>query len=540
MRAERRREIEQQMAEEKTTTKGNALFIVIAVLYILAAIAFMYFVFKLDVLPSNYLLAGIALLAIITLFTVPVMMSKKGKHGRKIAATVVALIMIICFGVGTYYLSSTSDFLDDITNKKEKIPTESFYVLVRAADKPTYETVKDKLPEDVTEEDFKIDDEVRALVINGNTVGTFTTNDQMYSKAKIMLQEAFTVEYAYDESVNVCLDKLLSGEYNFILMPAASYKAFKAEETYNIKDDTYILYKVKVPKETVDHTKAVNVTKDPFNVYVSGSDQEGVRSDVNMILTINPVKHEVLLTSVPRDFYVTLPSKEAKDKLTHGGLYGVEELMGALENEFGIDLNYYVKVNYRALRKVVDAIGGIDVESQYDFYTSGMGRLDNTHFVVGMNHMDGDMALAFCRERHSFMSGDMTRNENQQAVLEAIIKKCTSSSTIMTSYTSILDAVSGNLETDMSADEISDLVKMQLKDMPSWKIKKNAIKGTTGSDYCYSLGAYASVVYSLPDEVTKAVDKIVKTQMMEEFADDESEGESTEENAGETAENTGK
>ena len=134
----------------------------------------------------------------------------------------------------------------------------------------------------------------------------------------------------------------------------------------------------------------------------------------------------------------------------------------------------------------------------------------------------------------------MTRNENQQEVLEAIIKKCTSSSTIMTSYTDILDAVSGNLETDMSADEISDLVKMQLKDMPSWKIKKNAIKGTTGSDYCYSLGAYASVVYSLPDEVTKAVDKIVKTQMMDEFADDEAEGEATEENAEGTAENTGK
>ena len=113
------------------------------------------------------------------------------------------------------------------------------------------------------------------------------------------------------------------------------------------------------------------------------------------------------------------------------------------------------------------------------------------------------------------MAGDMTRNENQQAVMEAILSKVTSSSTILTSYTSILDAVSGNMETDMTADEMASLVKMQLKKMPGWSISKSSVKGTTGSDYCYSLGAYASVVYSLPDEITMAVDEIVKTQMMD-------------------------
>lgn len=534
MRAERRKEIEKQMANEATGSKGkgNPLFIVIAVLYLLTAIAFLFYVFKLNVIPANFLVAGIAILAVITLFTVPVLFSKKGKRARKIVASVVAVLMITVFGLGTYYLSSTSNFLDLIT-KRGTVVTEDFYVLVRAEDKPqetqTAETAdgeatEEAQTEETSEESAEDSEEVKTdevkeetviAMLNGTTIGTFNSNDQMYSQAKIALQEKVSLEYAYDETVNSCLDKLLMGEHNAIFIPAASYQALKSEETYNIKEDTFILYTVKIEKETKERNKSVDVTKECFNVYISGADEGGIRSDVNMIATVNPVKHEVLLTSVPRDFYITLPSKEAKDKLTHAGLYGIEELMGALENEFGLDINYYVRVNYKALRGVVDAIGGIDVESQYDFTTSGMGRLNGTHFTVGVNHLDGDQALAFCRERHSFVSGDMTRNENQQAVLEAILSKATSSSAILTSYTSVLEAVSGNLETDMTTDEMSDIVKMQLKNMPSWTIRKNAIKGATGSDYCYSLGANASVVYSDPEEITKAVEEIVKTQMME-------------------------
>ena len=415
MRAERRREIEKQMAEgskgKKTKKGGNGFFTFIAILYIAAAAAFLYYVFKLNVVPAQYLVAGMAVLAVITLFTVPVMVSKKGKHGRKIFATIIALLLIACFGMGTYYLSSTSNFLDVITGKTATVVTEDFHVLVRADDKPqevvdaiaaAAEATKDEDKEKKAEAKAaasKVKEETAMAMINGKTIGTFTSNDQMYSKAKNMLQEKAVVEYAYDESVNNCLDKLLWGEYDAIFIPAASYEALKSEETYNVKKDTFILYTVQVPKETVDRTKGVNVTKESFNVYICGVDEGGIRNDVNMIATVNPVKHEVLLTSIPRDFYVTLPSKEAKDKLTHAGLYGIEEIMGAIENEFGIDLNYYVKVNYKAVRGVVDAIGGIDVESQYDFTTSGMGRLNGTHFTVGVNHMDGDMALAFCRER---------------------------------------------------------------------------------------------------------------------------------------------
>ncbi len=508
MRAERRREIERQMMEDAHTSRPrerkNGLFVFISLLYILTAVAFFFFIFKLDVLPAKYLFAGIGVTAVITLFTLPVMISKRGKWGRKIGASVLSLVMIAGFMMGTYYLASTNSFLDTIT--KKSVPTESFYLMARRSD----------LPDGFSDMTVKEKKEYALERISGTTVGTFTSNDQMYSKAKVTLQEETSnVEYSYYDAPGTTVQALINGECDTMLIPKASYEALRSEGTYDMRGQTKRLYTVKVPKDTVDTTRAVNVTKESFNIYISGTDNDGARSDVNMVATVNPVKHEVLLTSIPRDLYVELPSKEAKDKLTHSSIYGMEESVAAVEKELGINVNYYVRVNYRCLRKIVDAIGGIDVESQYDFYTSGMGRLDGTHFVVGMNHMDGDMALAFCRERHSFMSGAMTRNENQQAVLEAILKKATSSTEILKSYTSILEAVSGNLKTDMSTDEMSDLIKMQLNKMPKWDIRKSAIKGETGTDFCYSLGQYASVVYSQPDEITKAVDEIVKTQMNE-------------------------
>ena len=140
----------------------------------------------------------------------------------------------------------------------------------------------------------------------------------------------------------------------------------------------------------------------------------------------------------------------------------------------------------------------------------GMPELNGHHFVKGINKVDGKLALAFCRERHSFPEGDMKRNENQQQVMEAIIKKCTKSTTILTKYTALLDAVKDNLATNMTTDEMSSIVKMQIDQMPDWKISKQAIKGTNGFEYCYALGFNASTVDAIPEEEMKALDKIVK------------------------------
>ena len=502
MRRDRREEIIAQMEAEKRAEKkrrGNGFCRFLSILYTLLAAAFVALLIKLDALPAKYLYAGIAVLVIASVFIVPVMFSKRGKKGRKIGASVVALLLIGVFGVGTWYLTDTLHFIDTITQVKQE--TEDYYVVV----------LQEALFEDING-------------IDGQIVGTHMASDLRYSEAKAKLQEEVQVTYTYEADVKTLIEKLLAGEYQAIFLPAATYDNLKTAENADSGIDAdldtlaKVLATISIPIETEDQTSAADVTKESFNVYISGSDMSGSidvtnRTDVNMIATVNPRTHEVLLTSIPRDYYVTLPSKNAKDKLTHSSLYGMQESIGALENAFGIDINYYLRVNYSTIIKLVDAMGGIDINSEHDFYTSGMKgmpELNGHHFVKGKNHVDGKLALAFCRERHAFLAGDMQRNENQQIVLEAILKKALSSKTILTKYTALLDAVKENMSTNMTPEEMSAIIKMQLADMPDWKIKRQAIKGTNAFEYCYALGFKAATVDAIPEEEAKAVDEIVR------------------------------
>ena len=500
MRSERQKEILKELeAQKKAAKKGRGLAFcrVLSVIYILAAAAFSVLIYKMGVLPEKYIYGGAAALVVLTIFIVPVMYSKNGRKGRKIIASICAVLLIGLFGVGTYYLADTIAFFDTITAGDEQ-KTESYYLIVRA------------------------DAETEVEALAGQTIATYMSHDMNYSEAKSKLQEKVAVEYAYADTAKDAVSQLIGGSYNAAFISAASYASLSSSteaeiEALDIASTTKIICTISIPIEETDNTSSVDVTSEPFNIYISGSDMEGSidivnRTDVNMIATVNPATNEVLLTSIPRDYYVTLPSKEAKDKLTHSSLYGMQESIGAIENELGIDINYYLRVNYTTIITLVDAIGGIEIESDRDFYTSGMKgmpELNGHHFVKGINQVDGKLALAFCRERHAFSEGDMKRNENQQQVLEAIIKKATSSTTILTKYTSLLDAVKDNLSTNMTQDEMASIIKMQLDSMPSWNIEKQSIKGINNTEYCYSLGFAAATVDPIPEEEMKAIDKIV-------------------------------
>ena len=246
--------------------------------------------------------------------------------------------------------------------------------------------------------------------------------------------------------------------------------------------------------------RPVEVVRKPFNVYLTGLDTAGeidtdARTDVNMIITVNPETRHVLITSIPRDCYVELPDlPETYDKLTHTGLKGAAYTVQTAEKLTGLEINYYVKVNYSTVTEFVDAIGGIDVFSDYDFLA-----VDAYWVSYGENHLDGDMTLAFVRERKSFDDGDLQRNRNQGKVVAAVIKKLTTSTTLLTNYTAILDAIAPYLETNMSADEIKALVRMQQEDMSGWRVENQSITGFNDSMPCYAMdGDYAAVV--MPDE----------------------------------------
>jgi LCP family protein required for cell wall assembly len=264
------------------------------------------------------------------------------------------------------------------------------------------------------------------------------------------------------------------------------------------------------------YAKPVNVLREPFNIYISGLDVSGKigkksRSDVNMIMTVNPKTNKILLTSIPRDLLVQMPVKgtTVSDKLTHSGIYGIGTTLGAAENLTGLDMNYYVKVNYTTVEKFVDAIGGIDVNSNYDFDTHGMKA--KFHFNKGKNHLNGERALAFARERKSFPDGDFQRNRNQAKVMQAMLRKGASSKTILVRYSSILNSCKDYMRLNMTDDEIKRLIKRQISKGDDWSVKRQSIKGTPGSAQCYSTGSlYVSIVQADSTSLANCVARMKK------------------------------
>ena len=220
-----------------------------------------------------------------------------------------------------------------------------------------------------------------------------------------------------------------------------------------------------------------------------------------MLVTVNTKNHEILLTSIPRDYYVQLHDTTGyKDKLTHAGIYGINMSVNTIQDFLDINIDYYVRVNFSTLIDVVDIIGGIDVYSDKGFIPWTNTKL---YIPEGNVHMNGAMALAFARERYTYQEGDRHRVQNQQDVITAIIKKVTSSTTILTKYTTLLDELSNSFETNIKTSTITTLMKHQLDKMPSWTIKNYSLNGSDSYDYTYSAGMQKLYVM-IPDKETVA------------------------------------
>ncbi len=277
---------------------------------------------------------------------------------------------------------------------------------------------------------------------------------------------------------------------------------------------------------SVENEKRVGrVTKDPFNICITGIDVRGTideegRSDVNMIVTVNPETEQILLTSIPRDYEIYMPDKDnAMDKLTHTGFYSVDTTIAAEENLLDTTINYYVKVNFTTVMMFIDAIGGIDVYSEYEFYPV---KRDWWKVEKGWNHMNGRQALAFARERKAFADGDNQRIKNQQAVFEAMIKKATSSRTILLSYNKILTSIKDYFRMSFSSSEMRSLVKHQIARSPEWKIYKNTIVGDNGMLNTYT-GGYAYVMTQDQESIDNAkalINGVLGGHMLDKDKDD--------------------
>ena len=234
--------------------------------------------------------------------------------------------------------------------------------------------------------------------------------------------------------------------------------------------------------------KEVDISKKAFIVLLSGIDIAGPislrsRSDVNIIMVVNPTTNKILTVSIPRDTYTPLGCQTgALDKLTHSGMFGVNCTVKTIENLVGINVNYYLRVNFSSLTKIIDVVGNIDVYSKYTFTTE-----DGTYYKSGMNSLNSAKALTFARARHQFESGDIQRGLNQQEVIKGLINKLTSTSTL-TKINGIITATSKSIDTNMTTDDISKLVKKQLENNQPWEITTSNLAGVGDMQPTYSMG----------------------------------------------------
>lgn len=244
--------------------------------------------------------------------------------------------------------------------------------------------------------------------------------------------------------------------------------------------------------------------KDHFVVYISGIDTYGSvtaksRSDVNILAVVNVKTKHVQLINTPRDYYVPLPnSNGVKDKLTHAGNYGINCSMGTLEMLYNIKIDYYMRVNFTGFMEIIDALGGVDVYSEFAF----------KNFKQGMNHLNGKQALEFARTRKAFATGDNQRGKNQMAVVTAVIQKMASPE-LLNNYSEILEAIGDAFQTNMSSDEIYRLVKGELENPGAWKVESYAVTGGAGHSTTFSL-PYLSTYVMIPyqDNIATAKEKI--------------------------------
>lgn len=434
----------------------NKFKIILKILFsILLVLIYAYTAYLLNNLGflSNKYAIIFMIVSLIILLLVILGIFKVKKVIAKVFLYLIGIIAIVLMIVGTKYLNSTKKFIDNIS--KEKVSYDYYYVMVLKDSK--YNKLSD---------------------LKGKTIGkTGNTESNVMHKIKMKYTEKAyaNTEFLYKGLQDNTIDSM-------VLSSVEEYLLEQNEPDFT--DKVKVIYTIKVKNKKIKKaTKSIN---EPFILFISGIDIDGKiskvsRSDVNIVVTVNPNTHEVLLTTVPRDYYVMLHGTTGlKDKLTHAGIYGIDMSVKTVEDLLDINIDYYLRVNFDTVVKLVDQMGGITIYAEKD--------LNYCNIKKGYNKINGKCALQFSRDRKSFSSGDRHRGQNQEEVIKAIINKAQNSSVLLTNYNSILQNLENNFETNVSNDTIKEAIKLQMKDMPKWNVNNYNLNGSDSKNYTYSVG----------------------------------------------------
>lgn len=485
------------MYEENKNNKSRSLLVFgcIFLAFEIASMLLLTYIFiKFPILPDKYWVLYTIVSGLLMCITAVLLLNHRSV-GRYVVGVLFSLVISVMYLLAFFMLSKARGTLNNITggnNNQPVMVTNQLVIMVRNDD-PATDGIKQVIDDNFGCQNTVNYERTKSMINYINT----------YYQADINV-----VEYVnYSRLANALLD----GSVRAIIVDKNDTKMLEEndEDFYkNVRVLEEIEFSMNItprpvvttePKPTVP---AEEYPKTPFKVYISGIDVYGEidkrsRSDVNLIVTVNPETKKVLILTTSRDTYTTIPgiTGDQKDKLTHAALYGVDKSIATLEQIYDTKIDYYLRANFSSMEDFIDIIGGIDVYCPQDFVSLHTKDV----YTEGIMHMDGKLALEFVRERYAFPDGDRQRGRNQIAVLKLMIEKMMSP-VLLTKFSEIMDVVDGNFQTDMSMDLLTSLVRMQLDNPAQWSIETYAVDCHGDHQMCFSYDAKPLYVSILSEE----------------------------------------
>lgn len=484
------------MAKKVVKTKKKKGFkfqtwMAITGIYAISAIVLLVLLLMAKLLPTSYLIAVVLVLLALGLLVFALTKYKKKKVLFTIGTILAVLGLVInCFG--SFYLHQTVDTLRAMSGVDVEKHSVTFYALA------------DNEAENLSD-------------LQNGTFGILTALDRENTDdalANVEKEDGFALATMEYDSLTALADALLNHEVDGIAMNEAYLGIYEETEGYQEFPNQIKVISTEIVEREVEQVSAAD--KEVFTVLISGSDTRGQyldvsgRSDVNILAVVNRETHQILLVSTPRDYYVELAIPGvtgAMDKLTHAGIYGMDCSMNTIGNLYGITVDYYFRINFTGFVDIINALGGIEVNSEMTFTS-----INGYYFNQGVNYLNGDQALAYARERYAFAEGDRMRGKHQMEVIQAVLNKAMSPS-ILNNYTNILNSVQGCIDMSIPYDLLAGIVNDQLSNNVAWSIESMSADGTGTYSSTYSMGAQQLYVM-IPDQTTVDAAKTRISQVM--------------------------
>lgn len=444
--------------QEKQVKKGkkNKFKKVINITSILMFISFLflsYSILLISGVETELRYIGIGILLLINLIVIFLLRKiiKKKKTSRYIIYFIILLILTVGQATLGYFVFKTYSSINNIN--KDKI-TYSTSLVVRTDSK--IEELKD------------LKDKKIGILNDKSDIDNHVLGMQLIKNEK--LNDNNTI-VDYDDLSSLISD-LYKKKVDAIIVSSNYVTMFKSIETYSkIEEETKVIKslektykKSEISKITGEDDTTLNQNssiKEPFTLLLMGVDATGDKLNKNatgngdslMLITFNPKTLNATILSIPRDSYVYIPNMGTENKITHAAWGGTNHMIRTIENFTDVKINYYMKINFRGVVKLVDALGGVYIDVPTDMCTDNSFRYGKICLKEGYQKLNGEQALSFARNRYAFATGDLQRGVNQQIVVQAMLNELKNIKSASQAL-NILDTVSESMDTNFTTKQL--------------------------------------------------------------------------------------